>query len=86
MIMRLYYKWFFRKHGVEHPSRVRAFTSSLNESDNHPYRRTVMAIQYANGLTLEEVAVRHNVTRERVRQCVNKYMRMERAHRAAGLR
>lgn len=43
------------------------------------FRRYVeMAAHYSLGESLEEIAKEHNVTRERVRQCIMKYYREKR--------
>jgi hypothetical protein len=38
-------------------------------------RHIDMAAHYSVGMSLEELAEHYNVTRERVRQCINKYYR-----------
>jgi DNA-directed RNA polymerase sigma subunit (sigma70/sigma32) len=48
----------------------------INMADKMNLRRHIdMAAYYSVGCTFEEIAEHYNVTRERVRQCVTKYVR-----------
>lgn len=80
MIERIKWWWYERKNDCLHPDRVRLALYKVPKEvwDKRPYfiRRYQMAWDYGIGkCSLQSIADFHNVTRERVRQCIYKVWR-----------
>jgi hypothetical protein len=82
-------KWiaYERQTDMPHPQEVKSLgawddmcihiESSRLESVRSGKRYVRMAALYSIGLSLEEIAEHENVTRERVKQCIAKYVRQK---------
>jgi hypothetical protein len=80
MIKRFYnfirFKNHMRKHGYPHRSHVFQLVKDHPEYRTSALRIQQIAFEYAiYGRSLEEISKYHKVTRERVRQCLNKFYR-----------
>lgn len=72
MIQRIKNWWFLRQNG--HPSKEEIKSLAYKNPQISP-KILLAAAQYARGKTLEEIAADQNITRERVRQYLLKYLR-----------
>lgn len=76
-----YFQWRERRELLKMKRKVvAAFENKRPPKGRHSLRVESMAIDYANGDSLETIAKTYNVTRERVRQCVAKFVRTEANH------
>lgn len=74
MLNKIRFYFYFRKHTVHHPDKVFALLEAGNLSA-FALRRLDVLTDYAAGMPLEYVAEEYNITRERTRQIINKFVR-----------
>jgi len=70
---RLYWWWYRKTHDLPHPDDV--WHKLQNKKPNYELRYNKIAFYYTLGFTLEYIANRFVVPRERVRQCIAKAYR-----------
>lgn len=76
MIKVIRYYLYYRKHSIHHPDKVLKLLQGAHQ-EGFVLRRYYVLAQYSIGQSLEEIAKSHNVTRERVRQIINKFVHLQ---------